>query len=147
MVDPRGGAFTVGLGLVANAGRRCPTPPPTGSRPTARTLDLLDDGVALVAIAEQTALIRATDGGWREAGAGSVDRVAGRRRRAGLEGLPGWAAGLLDGDEVDDEDEVLVRADVAGWSPLLAVGEVRRDHQLATAADLHARDALRPARR
>ena len=71
MVDPRGGAFTVGLGLIENVSVLTHAAPDwVGTH--RRTLDLLDDGVALVAIPEQTALVRDPDGAWREAGAGSV---------------------------------------------------------------------------
>src|SRR4051812_1280982 len=53
-------------------------------------------------------------------------------------------AGLTDALEVDDEHERLVRPD-PGAGALRAVGQVRRDDQLAPAADLHALDALVPA--
>jgi cyanophycinase len=70
-VDPRGGAFTVGLGLgpqlavVARAD--------TWSEDKLhRTLQLTPAGVPLVEVDERTALIRDADGTWRSAGAGSV---------------------------------------------------------------------------
>ena len=87
MVDPRGGAFTVGLGLLENVAVLAHAAPDWADTHR-RTLDLLDDGVALVAIPEQTALIRTADGTWQEAGAGSVTvwRDGGP---VGLEGLPG----------------------------------------------------------
>src|SRR6476620_11683694 len=46
--------------------------------------------------------------------------------------------------EVDDEDQRLPRLD-RGTGATLAVGQVRGDRQLTTAADLHALDALVPA--
>ncbi len=54
-------------------------------------------------------------------------------------------AGTSGCDEVDDEDQRLVRADHAA-SAVLAVGQVRRDGELAATAHLHAGDALIPAR-
>src|SRR6478735_6880040 len=46
--------------------------------------------------------------------------------------------------EVDDEDQGLARGDGAARAPV-AVGELRRDGELAAAAHLHALDALVPA--
>jgi cyanophycinase len=87
MVDPRGGAFTVGLGLVENLSVLAPAAPDWEDTHR-RTLDLLNQGVCLAAIPEQTALIRGADRTWREAGAGAVTvwRDGGP---VGLEGLPG----------------------------------------------------------
>src|SRR6478735_3013285 len=48
-------------------------------------------------------------------------------------------------DEVHDEDERLARSDRTTRAAV-AVREVRRDDQLTTSADLHADDALVPAR-
>jgi cyanophycinase len=72
MVDPRGGAFTVGLGLVRNL---AVTPHFTGevSAQLRRTLSLTPEGCALVAIGEQSALLRDPDGTWRRAGRGRVE--------------------------------------------------------------------------
>src|SRR6478609_4859438 len=50
-----------------------------------------------------------------------------------------------DADEVADEDQRLAGGDRAAARAAVAVGEVRGDGQLATAADLHALDALVPA--
>lgn len=49
-----------------------------------------------------------------------------------------------DGLQVDDEDQRRVGRD-AGGRALRAVGQVRRDDQLAPAADLHADEPLVPA--
>lgn len=71
MVDPRGGAYTVGLGLVANM----PVFPHHDTAPAhlrERSTELRPDGAILVGIDEQTALIRDPEGAWRVAGEGSV---------------------------------------------------------------------------
>jgi cyanophycinase len=87
MVDPRGGAFTVGLGLLENVAVLAHAAP-DWAETHRRTLDLLNEGVALAAIPDETALIRASDGSWREAGAGPVTvwRDGGP---VGLDALPG----------------------------------------------------------
>ena len=64
MVDPRGGAFTLGLGLVENLA----VVPHLGAAAEHRTLRLAPPGVHLLGIPEQTAVVK--DGeGWRAAGA------------------------------------------------------------------------------
>jgi cyanophycinase len=71
MVDPRGGAYTVGLGLLSNM----PIFPHHDTAPAhlrERSTELRPDGAVLVGIDEQTALLRDPDGGWRVAGQGSV---------------------------------------------------------------------------
>lgn len=71
MVDPRGGAFTVGLGLISGI----TVHPHADDRFAAthhRTLALADPGLRLVAVPEETALIRSTGGSWSVAGTGSV---------------------------------------------------------------------------
>ena len=86
MVDPRGGAFTVGLGLVEGLAV-VPHHDSGASHHFWRTLELAPQGVPIAGIPEQTALIRETDGSWRSAGdkpvAVYVDGV-----EAGLEALP-----------------------------------------------------------
>jgi len=70
MIDPRGGAFTVGLGLLEQF---AVLPHHAWSPEKAhRTFSLAAGGVRIVAIDEQTALIRDAGGGWRSAGAGAV---------------------------------------------------------------------------
>jgi len=86
MVDPRGGAFTLGLGLLENL---CIVPhastwPPERLR---RTTVLAPVGVVIAAVDERTALIRAADGSWSVAGHGSVAVHVGASL-AGLEALP-----------------------------------------------------------
>jgi cyanophycinase len=70
-VDPRGGAFTLGLGLLQQITvvARADT---WSEDKLHRTLQLTPQGVPLVEIDERTALIREPDGTWRSAGAGSV---------------------------------------------------------------------------
>jgi cyanophycinase len=71
MLDPRGGAYTVGLGLVHDL-----TVFPHFDRAPGhlreRSVDLLPRGVVLAGIDEQTALVRDRAGAWRAAGAGGV---------------------------------------------------------------------------
>lgn len=71
MVDPRGGAFTVGLGLVGNLA----VLPHAGADVAAhhkRTFELADAGLVLAAIPERTALVRDTGGAWRSLGTDDV---------------------------------------------------------------------------
>jgi cyanophycinase len=69
MVDPRGGAFTVGLGLVEQLAVVPHYEPGDGARLLWRTLELAPPSVPVVAIPERTAIIREPDGTWRAAGA------------------------------------------------------------------------------
>jgi len=71
MVDPRGGAFTLGMGLVTNLAVIPHHDKWTGDR-AHRTLRLSPTGVVVAGIDERTALIRAADGTWSTAGAGDV---------------------------------------------------------------------------
>jgi cyanophycinase len=70
MVDPRGGAYTVGLGLVTNLAV-FPYHGSAADHLRERSIDLLQRGAVLVGIDEETALVHA-NGTWRVAGAGSV---------------------------------------------------------------------------
>ena len=71
MVDPRGGAFTVGLGLITQLAV-IPHFDQWSHDKIHRAIELADPGIAVVGIDEQTALIRDPDGGWRAEGAGEV---------------------------------------------------------------------------
>jgi cyanophycinase len=71
MVDPRGGAFTLGLGLVEQLAV-IPHHNTWSHDKEHRTLTLAPNGIAIVGIDEQTALIRPPDGAWRSAGVGEV---------------------------------------------------------------------------
>jgi cyanophycinase len=86
MVDPRGGAFTVGLGLVEQMAV-VPHHDSGSSNQFWRTLELAPEGTPVAGIPEQTALIRHTDGSWRSVGRQPVavylDGV-----EAGLDALP-----------------------------------------------------------
>ncbi len=86
MVDPRGGAFTVGLGLVEQLAV-VPHHDSGTSHHFWRTLELAPAGLPVAGIPERTALIRDTDGSWRSSGEKPVvvylDGV-----EAGLEALP-----------------------------------------------------------
>jgi cyanophycinase len=71
MVDPRGGAFTLGLGLVAQVAI-IPHHDHWSEEKAKRTLELAPKGLPIVGIDERTALIRDPDGTWRTDGAGEV---------------------------------------------------------------------------
>lgn len=72
MVDPRGGAFTLGLGLVSQVAV-IPHFPGWSDHRVARTARLAAGGLVLAGIEERTALIREPDGSWRATGAGKVE--------------------------------------------------------------------------
>ncbi|MBW3610812.1 MAG: Type 1 glutamine amidotransferase-like domain-containing protein [Actinobacteria bacterium] len=89
MVDPRGGAFTVGLGLVVNLAVLAHAGPDVAhDHVHHRTLELASPGLPVAAISERTALIRDPDGAWRNAGEGTV-QVFVDGAEAGLDSLPG----------------------------------------------------------
>ena len=71
MVDPRGGAYTVGLGLVANLAV-FPYHGTAAEHLLARSVELLPDSATLVGVDEHTALVRSPEGEWRAVGPGSV---------------------------------------------------------------------------
>ena len=71
MVDPRGGALTLGLGLVEQLAV-LPQADTWSAEKAHRTFSLAEGGLRIAAIDGQTALIRAGDGSWRVAGAGEV---------------------------------------------------------------------------
>jgi cyanophycinase len=71
MVDPRGGAFTLGLGLVEQLAV-IPHFDSWSSDKAHRTVALAAADLPIVGIPEQTALIRDADGGWRSEGVGDV---------------------------------------------------------------------------
>lgn len=72
MVDSRGGAFTVGLGLVPGLAV-IPRSNTWSPEKVHRTVELMPKGVVLAAVPEATALIRSSDGGWRVEGVGEVN--------------------------------------------------------------------------
>jgi cyanophycinase len=86
MVDPRGGAFTAGLGLLGNLAV-VPHHNHWSEEKAHRTLLLAPADLLVVGIDDATALIRADDGTWSVAGAGSV-AVFQARAEVGLEALP-----------------------------------------------------------
>lgn len=71
MVDPRGGAYTVGLGLVANLSA-FPHHDTAPAHLWERSTELRPDGAVLAGIDEQTAMVRGPDGTWQVIGQGSV---------------------------------------------------------------------------
>jgi cyanophycinase len=87
MVDPRGGAFMLGLGLVEQLAL-IPHHDSWSEDKARRTIQLAPAGLPVVGVDEQTALIRAPDGSWSVEGAGRVV-VYVDGSEAGLEALPG----------------------------------------------------------
>ena len=87
MVDPRGGAFTVGLGLVEWMAI-VPNHETWSPEQAKRTIDLAEAGLPVVGIDSSTALLRAPDGTWSVAGRGKVSVVV-NGDQAGLDALPG----------------------------------------------------------
>ena len=71
MVDPRGGAYTLGLGVIPQVA----VVPHYGSwskEKFGRTVKLASGGVVVAGIEERTGLIREPDGTWRVVGTGDV---------------------------------------------------------------------------
>ena len=79
MIDPRGGAFTIGLGLIELVSI-LPAASTWSAERLRRTISLTPAGVALVAVDEQTAVIRDGEGGWSVRGAGSAEIHVGGSR-------------------------------------------------------------------
>ncbi|MGE0877129.1 MAG: Type 1 glutamine amidotransferase-like domain-containing protein [Acidimicrobiia bacterium] len=71
MVDPRGGAYTLGLGLVAPLAV-VPQHDTWSAERSRRTLDLAPAGVPVALIDTGAALVRAAGGSWTSIGGGSV---------------------------------------------------------------------------
>lgn len=71
MVDPRGGAFTLGLGLLEGMAV-VPHADTWSHDKVHRTLELAPRGLLLVGVDERTALLRGPDGAWRAEGAGNA---------------------------------------------------------------------------
>jgi cyanophycinase len=71
MVDPRGGAFTLGLGLLENM-TIVPHHDSWSEDKAHRTLQLAPKGLIVVGVDERTALVRTPAGEWRSEGAGTV---------------------------------------------------------------------------
>lgn len=92
MVDPRGGAYTVGLAVVPNLAV-FPYHGTAADHLRERSIDLLPSTAKLVGIDEETALVRDRDGTWRVAGSGVVTIYEGRESRAFASGevVPGLA--------------------------------------------------------
>jgi cyanophycinase len=87
MVDPRGGALTVGLGMV----EQLAVVPHFGhenAEKVHRSIALAAPGLPVVGIPERTALIRDPEGSWRQSGAGEV-QVFVNGEPAGFDALPG----------------------------------------------------------
>jgi cyanophycinase len=71
MVDPRGGAYTVGLGLVSGLAV-FPYHGTAADHLRERSVDLLAQGAVLVGVDEQTAIVSTGEGPWEVMGAGAA---------------------------------------------------------------------------
>jgi cyanophycinase len=92
MVDPRGGAYTVGLGVVRNLAV-FPYHGTAADHLRERSIDLLPKAATLVGVDEETALVHAADGTWTARGVGAVTvyeatGAAAYRDGASVPGLP-----------------------------------------------------------
>lgn len=92
MIDPRGGAYTVGLGLLVNLAV-LPHHDTVPQHLRERAVDLLPVGATLVGIDEQTALVRSPEGAWRVEGPGTVTVYGPDSPRAYTAGPADVAAG------------------------------------------------------
>jgi len=86
MVDPRGGALTVGLGLIEQVAV-IPHFGQANAEKVHRSIALAAPGLPVVGVPERTALIREPDGSWRQSGVGEV-QVYVSGRPAGFDALP-----------------------------------------------------------
>jgi cyanophycinase len=86
MVDPRGGALTVGLGMVEQLAV-IPHFGNENAEKVHRSIVLAAPGLPVVGIPERTALLRDPDGSWRVVGKGNVE-VFVNGEPAGFEALP-----------------------------------------------------------
>jgi cyanophycinase len=86
MVDPRGGALTVGLGMLEQLAV-IPHFGHENAEKVHRSIALAAPGLPVVGIPERTALIRDPDGSWRQTGAGEV-QVFVSGEPAGFDALP-----------------------------------------------------------
>lgn len=86
MVDPRGGALTVGLGMVEQLAV-IPHFGHENAEKVHRSIALAAPGLPVVGIPERTALVRDPDGSWRQTGEGKV-QVFVSGKAAGFEALP-----------------------------------------------------------
>jgi len=86
MVDPRGGALTVGLGMVEQLAV-IPHFGHENAEKVHRSIALAAPGLPVIGLPERTALIRDPDGSWRTAGQGEA-RVYVSGKPAGLDALP-----------------------------------------------------------
>ena len=92
MVDPRGGAYTVGLAVVPNLAV-FPYHGSAADHLRERSIELLPTTARLVGIDEDTALVRDRTGAWRVAGAGAVTLYEGGAQQRLAAGDPVPALG------------------------------------------------------
>jgi len=98
MVDPRGGAYTVGLGIVRGVAV-FPDHAGAADHRRERSLELQPDDAVLVGLDEHTAIVREHSGHWNVIGPGHATVYRG--------GVP--VAELADGDNIDLDEAVTTR--------------------------------------
>ena len=86
MVDPRGGALTVGLGMVEQLAV-IPHFGHENAEKVHRSIALAAPGLPVVGVPERTALVRDPEGSWRQTGEGEV-QVFVSGQPAGFDALP-----------------------------------------------------------
>ena len=90
MVDPRGGALTLGLGLVAQLAvvpHYGDEPDDPSGQKLARTVAMAPATLPVVGIPARTALVRGSDGAWSAAGVGTPAVFVGGAKAEGLGAL------------------------------------------------------------
>jgi cyanophycinase len=90
MVDPRGGAYTVGLGLVEGLAI-FPYHGTAAAHLRERSIDLLPEQAVLAGVDEGTALVRSPGAKWSVGGDGAVTVYSGREPERYLAGSVGLA--------------------------------------------------------
>jgi cyanophycinase len=103
-VDPRGGAYTVGLGLLSGF-TVIPRVDTWSHDKVQRTVGLAAPGLVVAGVPDRTALVHRPGSGWSVEGVGEV-RVFRDGAPAGLDALPEPGSALDDGDRADRDGGV-----------------------------------------
>src|SRR3954470_5274316 len=139
---PSGFGMSVMVSFAANLNVPCGTSEPLATADAGAAVTTAAASAKNVADSKARARMGKPPDQGRLRGPATGARVA--KNDKAVAGITATAGKSVDADQVDDEDEGLARLDDAARAAV-AVSEVRRDDELAAAADLHARDALVPA--
>ena len=139
MVDPRGGAFTLGLGLLAPLAV-IPHHDTWSPDKQKRTFELAPAGLPIVGVDERTAVIRAPDGTWQVAGAGEAEVF--------LDHVPATLAALSSDSVTSDrlDGDLLAGGAAAGAEVVDLRDDVDAGHDLVRTASTAAAAASRRGR-